>query len=99
MAQIISASIDLNKIDKSKIKPGKDGAKYYNIQIIVNDEPNKYGQDVSISENQTKEQRDVGEKKKYIGNGKTVWKSQASINQSANASEHNDVVGSDSLPF
>ena len=30
MAQIINASIDLSKIDKSKIVEGKNGAKYYN---------------------------------------------------------------------
>ena len=38
MAQIISVSIDLNKLDKNRIIPGKNGAKYYNITINVNDE-------------------------------------------------------------
>jgi len=71
--RIISASIDLNKIDKAKIKPGKEGAKYYNLDIIVNDTANTYGQDVSISEPQTKEQRTAKEKKVFLGNGKTVW--------------------------
>ena len=101
MAQIISASIDVTKIDKNKLVAGKNGAKYYNIQIHIKDEKDQYGQDVSVSENQTKEQRESGEKKKYLGNGKTVWKSVASVNQSANASEHhsNDSVSFDDLPF
>lgn len=73
MGAIISASIDLAKIDKSKIVAGKNGAKYYNILISVNDEKNQYGQDVSISENQSKEEREGGQKKNYIGNGKTIW--------------------------
>ena len=73
MGAIISASIDLAKIDKSKIVAGKNGAKYYNILISINDEKNQYGQDVSISENQSKEEREGGQKKNYIGNGKTIW--------------------------
>lgn len=75
MAKIISASIDLSKIDKARIHPGKTGAKYYNIQVIINDEKDGYGNDCAIIENQTKEERAAGAKKKYIGNGKVVWES------------------------
>lgn len=77
MARIISASIDVSKIDKSKLIDGKNGAKYYNFDITVNDEPNKYGKDVSISQSQTKEEREANEKKVFIGNGKTVWSKEA----------------------
>ena len=35
MAQIISASIDLTKIDKSKINNHKNGSAYYNIDIFL----------------------------------------------------------------
>jgi hypothetical protein len=45
MAKIISASIDLTKIDKSKVqtvdkngKPFKNGGKYINVSITINDE-------------------------------------------------------------
>lgn len=97
MGAIISASIDLAKIDKSKINPGKNGAKYYNILISVNDEKNQYGQDVSISENQTKEERESGEKKKYIGNGKTIWTSGGTTNPVK--SNSNPPPSEDDLPF
>ena len=70
--RIISASIDLSKIDKSRIVE-KDGKKFYNITIMVNDEKNTYGQDVGITTEQTKEQRERKEPKHYIGNGKTVY--------------------------
>ena len=70
--RIISASIDLSKIDKSRIVE-KDGKKWYNITIIVNDTPNTYLQDVGITTEQTKEQREKKEPKHYIGNGKTVY--------------------------
>lgn len=75
--QIIGASIDLSKIDKSKIVEGKNGAKYYDFTILVNDEPNQYGKDVAICQMQTKEQREAKEQRVYIGGGKTVFKSQS----------------------
>jgi hypothetical protein len=71
--KIINASIDLNKIDRTKIVAGKNGAKYYNVGIIVSDEKNQYGQDVSIYDEQSKEEREERKPKKYLGNGKVVW--------------------------
>ena len=73
--KIINASIDLNKIDKTKIVAGKNGAKYYNVGMIVSDEKNQYGQDVSIFDEQSKEEREERKPKKYLGNGKVVWTS------------------------
>lgn len=73
--QLIGASIDLSKVDKSKIIEGKNGAKYYNFTVIVNDEPNQYGKDVAITQEQTKEQREAKEPRVFIGNGKTFWRS------------------------
>lgn len=79
MAQIINASIDLNKIDKSKIVEGKNGAKYYNFSITVNDEKDQYGNDVKLTAQQSKEEREAKATKVYIGNGKTTWKSGETI--------------------
>jgi hypothetical protein len=75
MSKIIAASIDLTKLDKSRIIPGKNGAEYYDISIILNDQPNQYGQDASITTGQTKEERAAKVKASYIGNGKTVYDS------------------------
>lgn len=72
MATIIAASIDLSKIDKTKIVEGKNGGKYFNITIAVNDE-SRYGNNVSISTGQSKEEREAKEAKTYLGNGKVVW--------------------------
>ena len=71
--RIIAASIDLAKIDKSRIIEGKNGAKYYNISILVKDEKDQYEQDVAITQGQTKEERTAKVKAVYIGNGKTVY--------------------------
>ena len=69
MSTLISGSIDLTKIDKSKLKDGK----YLQVQISVNDTTDSYGNNVSITVNQTKEEREAKEKKTYLGNAKVVW--------------------------
>ena len=72
MASIISASIDLTKINKSKIYEGKKG-KYYPITIVLNDEPGQYGDSGYIMTEQTKDERDAKAAKEYLGNVKVVW--------------------------
>jgi len=71
--KLIGASIDLMKIDKSRIVVGKAGAKYYNIDIWINDEPDKYGNHASVQQNQTKEERENKKQKVYLGNGKKLY--------------------------
>jgi len=71
--KIISASINLNKINKSKLIKGKDGNEYLNISIICNNEANQWGKDVSIIESQSEQERKDKVKKNFIGNGKTVY--------------------------
>ena len=96
MAKIISASINCSKITKAKLIDGKNGAKYCNIDIIINDEKDQYGNDVSISESQPKEDREAKVPKVYLGNGRTVWEKQAE--QSApTQSQSNEEP--DTLPF
>lgn len=66
MATLINASIDLKKIDKTKIKDGQ----YLYVSISVNDET-KFNNNVGIFIAQPKEERDV--ERQYIGNGRVVW--------------------------
>jgi len=68
MAAIIKLKLDLNKIDKSKIFEGTKG-KYYEIDVMINDKFDNYGQNVSAC-NPTASK---DETKVYIGNGKIVW--------------------------
>lgn len=51
---------------------GKDG-KFQNFTVSINDETNKFGQNVTMYREQTKEEREAGKKKEYIGNGKVFW--------------------------
>jgi hypothetical protein len=69
MATIASISLDIKKIDKSKLKDGR----YLNLDLSIRDELNQYGQNVSVYYNRSKEQRDQEVPKSYLGNGKVVW--------------------------
>lgn len=69
--QIISGSIDCTKITKSKLVQGK----FLNVTIILNDEPDKFGNHVAIAEGQTKEEREAKQPRTYLGNGKIVYDS------------------------
>ena len=98
MAQLITASINLTKIDKSKITE-KDGNKYLSVQVAINDEEDTYGNTVAISINQSKEERERKDKKVYLGNGKVVWSSEPkpkTNNASPPLSSNDD---KDDLPF
>jgi hypothetical protein len=72
MAKLLSLKIDVTKINKDRLYHGEKGT-YLNLTIAVNDEKNDYGQDVSAWEEQTKEERDGGENKNFLGNGKIFW--------------------------
>ncbi len=99
MAEILSGSIDLSKIDKSKIveKKLKDGstAKFLNIQISVNNEADTYGNIAGLTIQQTQEERQAKTKKVYLGNLKRVWSDAPA--PTLETSKENDL--SDSLPF
>jgi hypothetical protein len=73
MSAIINVSLRVDKLPKEKFVSGKDGAVYYNFTIGVNDDSNAYGQNVSLTDSQTKEEREAKKPKNYLGNGTVVW--------------------------
>lgn len=70
MSKLITASIDLTKINKAKLFEGKKGGKWLNLTIWLNDKEDQYGNDVSIQQSLSKEEREAGANKIYLGNGK-----------------------------
>jgi len=72
MASIIKTSINLNNIDKTKIKKKKKG-KYLPITITINDEVDQFGNQGPVIVQQSKEERDAKTEKVYLGNVKVVW--------------------------
>lgn len=110
MGKLIACSIDLSKIDKSKIKtvdkdgkPFKNGAKYYDILISERDEPDQYQFTHSVQQGQTKEERDAKVKTVYLGNGKVIWSSEPKPAQQQYMSDppaqEPQSFGNDDLPF
>ena len=72
MASILKTSINLNKIDKSKIIEGKKG-KYLPITITINDEVDQFGNNGPVVISQTKEEREAKTEKVFLGNVQVVW--------------------------
>ena len=106
MSALLNLSIDVANLPKEKFVKAKNGKVYYNFTISVNDETNDYGQNVSAFDSMTKEEREAGKNKVYIGNGKVVWtdgnivvaerKEQAPAPQ---VEETTDTQGSEDFPF
>ena len=72
MSALINFSLDLSKLPKDKIVTTEKGGKWINLTASVNEET-RYGNNVSFSISQSKEERESKEPKTYIGNGKVVW--------------------------
>jgi len=99
MGALINLSLRVDKLPKEKFVQGKDGAVYYNFTIGVNDETNQWGQNVSATDSQTKEEREAKKPKSYLGNGNVIWTDGniklADKKQESTAKE----LVSDDLPF
>lgn len=105
MATIANISIDVTKIDKSKLIDGKDGRKYYNMTFSINDSPDQYGNNIQVWEGQSKEERESKAQRNFLGNGRTVWTGESNrqnatvtqpIESNKNYTPEND---QDDLPF
>ena len=72
MSAIIEFSLNLDKLDKSKIVKGKKG-NYYPLTVSVNDQASAYGDNVSVYTSLSKEEREAKAAKTYVANGKVVW--------------------------
>jgi hypothetical protein len=79
MATILSASLNVAKIDSTKLIDGRTG-KFLNVTITINDEVDKFGNNASIFESQSKEEREAKTPKNYLGNGKVIWTSEKKNN-------------------
>ena len=73
MSSLISLSLCLSDIDKTKITEGKNGKKYLSVTASINDEPNQWGQNASLYHSQSKEEREDKADRAWLGNGKVVW--------------------------
>jgi hypothetical protein len=64
MAKLLTGSIDVSKIDKSKLyKSEKTGKTYLNVSIWINDEHDKYGNCAAIQQSTGRDEAKI-----YLGN-------------------------------
>ena len=106
MASIIKTSIDLTKIDKSKIIQGKKG-KYLPITITLNDEVDQFGNQGPVIISQSKEEREMKTDKIYLGNVQVVWTNGENVNtapregepEKSNVEVLQSIAKEDDLPF
>jgi hypothetical protein len=99
MSALINVSLRVDKLPKEKFVQGKDGAVYYNFTVSVNDESNQWGQNVSLTDSQTKEERDAKKPKSYLGNGNVIWTNGTiQLAEKKEGVATKEVVGDD-LPF
>lgn len=91
--QIIQLKIDVNKIDKKRLYKGEKGT-YLTAALLLNDEPDQYGNNGMIVEQITKEERQSGHKGTIIGNAKILERKQQ---ESIPTVEAEEIFGD--LPF
>ena len=69
MSKLLNGSINLSKLDKTKLFKSKEtGNVYLNVNVWINDKEDEYGNNASIQQSLTKEEIEAGEKATYIGN-------------------------------
>jgi hypothetical protein len=89
---IIRASINITKIDKSKLFAGKNGT-YLDIALLENrNGPDQYGNNFMIVQETTKEEREKGIKGAILGNGKFAGGQPAASTPDADAPPESDDV-------
>ena len=98
MSALINVSLNLENMPKEKFVKGKKGV-YYNFMISVNDDTNQYGQNVSVFDNQTKEEREAKKDKVYLGNGRVVWTDGSCCVAEKEAAKESVASTTDDLPF
>ncbi len=103
MAKMLSVKLDVKKISKEKLYHGAKGS-YLGVTISLNDEIDQYGNNVSVWEEQTKEDRDAKAPRVFLGNGKVIWTNEGQAQQGqqfggAPQQGANGLPVEDELPF
>jgi len=73
----LNFSIAVTKLTKAKFYIGKNGVKYANLTAFVDSNPDEYGQNGGIIEQQSKEEQEAKHPKNFVGNTKIFWTKEA----------------------
>jgi len=101
MADLLNISINLSKLDKSRIIKDKNGNNWLNLSGWLNDEADDYGNYGFLTHTPTKEERDAKERLTILGNYKKPIQSTTNLNDRNNERNINKENGDDGddLPF
>lgn len=91
--QIVNISLNLDKIEKSKIVKGKKG-KYLPLTLFISDEEDQFGNNVSCIQSQTEDERKNKSPRNYLGNGKVVFSDGQQATETSDDEDEDD-----DLPF
>lgn len=89
---ILSGSINLSAIDKTKIVTAKNGNQYLNLTMMIQNE-SQYGNNIWITQSQSKEEREAKEKANSLGNGAVRW-----LGGDITVAERNEVTNTEQNP-
>lgn len=99
---MITISIDVTKLDKSRFKPGKahDGHTSKYCDLVLIETPNSKFGDFVVKQSVSKEERESGRQMPMLGNGKN-WSKPQTQQRSASASKPPVVPSAtnDDVPF
>lgn len=98
MSQLVALKIDLSKIEKARIFEGKNGAKYLDCVMFINEEPDRFGNCGMITQSISKEERLKGVKGPILGNGK-ILSGAGAIRARSNTPERSAGEVREDLPF
>lgn len=93
MSKLITASIDVTKIEKNLLFKGKKGT-YLKLSIWQNDKPDQYGNEFSIQQTTGKDDPKI-----FLGNGKYYQKKDEGQQPAAQTMPEQNNDSDDSLPF
>ena len=95
MSKLLTGSINLSKIDKSKLFKSEKGDVFLNVAIWINDNVDNYGNIASIQQSTKKDENKI-----YIGNLKEFSKPESNANHQNSQQETTAIEQDDSeLPF
>ena len=97
----VEISIDVMKIDKTRLYDNKKGAKYLTMTTFIDTEnPNEYGNHGFISEKQTKEESEQKTYTTILGNSKVFWSdNRKPTEQQMQTPPAPEYESDDSIPF
>ena len=97
MADLLSISINLSKLDKNRFTTDKNGNKWLNLSGWLNDQQDEYGNYGFVTHTPTKAERDAKERLQILGNFKKPIKQMTQPIQKKEIPINNN--DDDDLPF